>query len=130
MMGRGGRGLAPAATARPLRHARATASPLSSFQHPARETHWLCFSEEETEATEKTGLAQGSPLVQGAPGIAPQAHGIWEPAWALTVQIPTVCPPHPSAPPRKSFTGLPPGPPYLVHSPWATHLGTVLRGSP
>lgn len=71
MMGREGRVVAPAATARPLCHARETASPLSSFQQPVRETHCLCFSEEETEVTEKTELAQGSPLAQGTPGIAP-----------------------------------------------------------
>lgn len=43
MMGREGRVMAPAATARPLRRARETASPLSSFQQPVTETHCLLF---------------------------------------------------------------------------------------
>ena len=48
-----------------------------------------------------------SPLVQGAPGAAPQA--IWEPAQALTVPIPTLCPPPPLL--RKPCMGCqPPSP--------------------
>lgn len=55
-----------------------------------------------------------SPLVQGTPGAASQA--IWEPAQALTVPIPTLCPPPPLAPLREPFSGFP-SPLNLAHRP-------------